>query len=78
MTDHSELMTAIARVEGTCLRIDEHLDRVEEVTVKRLDNHAKRVDSLEGTRDTCKGAMKIIAALVTAAGAAVAWLKFGG
>ena len=76
MSDHSEIMTAIARVEGHCLRLDEHLDRLEEVSVKRLDNHAKRVDSLESTRDNCKGAMKVFAALVTAVGALAVWFQW--
>ena len=76
MSDHSELMAGIARVEGHCLRLDEHLDRLEEVSVKRLDNHAGRVDSLEGTRDKCKGGIKIIAALVAMSGAIAIWIRW--
>lgn len=71
-----ELIAAVARVEEGVKRIDEKIDGLREVSVKRLNSHALRVDSLEQTRDRQRGAAKLSGVIVLVFGAALSWLRW--
>lgn len=71
-----DLIAAVARVEEGIKRIDDKIDDLQEVSVKRLNSHALRVDSLERTRDRQWGAVKFSGAVVVLLGAVLSWLRW--
>lgn len=75
-THLAELMATVARVEEGIKSIDEKIDGLREVSVKRLNDHASRVDSLEQTRDRQRGAAKLSGVVVLVFGAVLSWLRW--
>ena len=76
-TQLAEVMTAVARVgeEVKGCRNDIQENHVE--SIKRLDDHGKRVAYLERTRAKQTGAGKVVAGIAAAAGAVLGYLKLG-
>lgn len=72
----AELMAAVARVEESVGRLDDKIEELKTVSVKRLNNHTIRVDSLEQTRDRQRGAAKLLAGIMVIASSLVAYLAF--
>lgn len=67
----------VARVDERTVNIDHKLDDVRRVHVKRLNDHAGRLDDLERTRDRQRGAAKIAAFLVAVGGAIGGFFRYG-
>ena len=75
-TDVAEMMTALARIDERQGHIIEKIDNLEQVAMKRLNSHARDIDSLQQTRDRQRGAAKLAGVLVMALGAVLGWLKW--
>ncbi len=70
--DHvAEMMASLARLEEAVSGCRKDIQGNHAVSVKRLDDHAKRVGSLERTRAKLVGGMAVISAAV---GGMVTWL----
>ncbi len=77
MDEHTaEMMTALARIDERQGHIITKIDNLEQVAMQRLNSHARDIDSLETTRDRQRGAAKLAAVLVAAAGSLFAGFKF--
>ncbi len=74
----ADMMTALARIDERQGHIIKKIDSLEQVAMKRLNSHARGIDSLEQTRDRQRGAAKLAAALVATAGTLFAGFKFWG
>lgn len=70
-TQISDILASVARIETT-------LTELKDVSVKRLDAHANKIDSLEQTRDRQRGAAKISAVGLMVLGAAIGVLRWLG
>ena len=79
LTPHAaEMMAAIAKVEEGISGLHAKVDDLTKVSVKRLDAHASKIDSLERTRDRQWGAAKLsgVGIMILAAVLGVLrWLK---
>ncbi len=73
-TQLAELMAAVARVEEGVTGCRNDIRENHAVSVKRLDDHAKRVGSLERTRAKLVGATSVISVAV---GGLAGWLGLG-
>ena len=73
-----EMMTALARIDERQGHIIKKIDNLEQVAMKRLNSHARDIDSLQQTRDRQRGAAKLAGVLVAAAGSLFAGFKFWG
>ena len=72
----ADMMAALARIDERQGHIIEKIDNLEQVAMKRLNSHALDIDSLQQTRDRQRGAAKLAAVLVAAAGSVFASFKF--
>ena len=73
--DHvAEMMASLARLEEAVSGCRKDIQENHAVSVKRLDDHAKRVGSLERTRAKLVGATSVISVAV---GGLVGWLGLG-
>jgi len=75
-THLADMMTTLARIDERQGHIIKKIDNLEKVAMKRLNSHARDIDSLQQTRDRQRGAAKLGAVLVAAAGAVFAGFKF--
>ena len=71
-TQLAEIVAAVARVEVGVEGLNEKVDDIRDTAVKRLDDHAGRIRSLELARSRLKG---VAAAVVAVAGSAIAYWK---
>ena len=78
MDTHAEMMVAIAKVEEGIAGLHGKIDALKEVSVKRLNAHASKIDSLERTRDRQWGAAKLSAVGITILGAVLGFLRWWG
>ena len=79
LTPHAaEMMAAIAKVEEGISGLHSKVDDLKDVSVKRLNAHADKIDSLERTRDRQWGATKLSAVGVTILGAVLGFLRWWG
>lgn len=69
------LMASTARVEAGVVNLNEKVDDLKEVTVKRLDDHAAGIRSLELTRSRQRGGAGVLAAVTTMAGSFIAFWR---
>ena len=77
MDEHlPEIMASLARVEERQGHLIQKIDNLEQVAMKRLNSHARDIDSLETTRDRQRGAAKLGAVGLMALGTVLAWLRF--
>ena len=77
LTPHAaEMMAAIAKIEEGISGLHTKVDDLKEVSVKRLDAHATKSDSLERTRDRQWGAAKVAAVGLTIMGAVMGVLRW--
>ena len=74
----AEIMSTLARVDERQGHIMTKIDRLENVAMKRLNSHARDIDSLQQTRDRQRGAAKLGGGLITTAAALFAGFKFWG
>ena len=77
-THVAEMMVAIAKVEKGITGLHGKLDDLKEVSVKRLNTHASKIDSLERTRDRQWGAGKLSAVGLMILGAVLGFLRWLG
>ena len=75
-TDVAEMMAALARIDERQGHSIGKIDNLEQVAMKRLNSHARDIDSLQQTRDRQRGAAKLAGVLVVALGAVLGWLKW--
>ena len=77
MDEHTaDMMAALARIDERQGHIIEKIDNLEQVAMKRLNSHARDIDSLQQTRDRQRGAAKLAGVLVVALGAVLGWLRW--
>ena len=77
LTPHAaEMMAAIAKVEEGILGLHAKVDDLKDVSVKRLNAHADKIDSLERTRDRQWGAAKLSAVGLMILGAVLSVLRW--
>ena len=74
----AEMMVAIAKVEEGITGLHAKVDDLKDVSVKRLNAHASKIDSLERTRDRQWGAAKLSAVGLAVLGAVVGFLRWYG
>ena len=72
----AEMMAAIAKIEEGITGLHAKVDDLTKVSVKRLDAHANKIDSLERTRDRQWGAAKVAAVGLTILGAVMGVLRW--
>ena len=77
-TDVADMMAALARIDERQGHIIKKIDNLEQVAMRRLNSHARDIDSLQQTRDRQRGAAKLAGVLVVALGAVLGWLKWWG
>ncbi|MEE8598285.1 MAG: hypothetical protein V3S69_01985 [Dehalococcoidales bacterium] len=65
----------VARIDEGVKGIVKTLDQHIETSDKRLDSHAKDIDSLIATRDRQRGAAKLIAIVSTGLAIVTGWFK---
>ena len=70
----AEMMASLARLEEAVGGCRKDIQENHAVSVKRLDDHARRVGSLERTRAKLVGAMSVISVTV---GGLAGWLGLG-
>ena len=70
----AEMMASLARLEEAVSGCRKDIQENHAVSVKRLDDHARRVGSLERTRAKLVGAMSVISVTV---GGLAGWLGLG-
>ena len=75
-TDVADMMATLARIDERQGYIIGKIDNLEQVAMKRLNSHARDIDSLQQTRDRQRGAAKLAGVLVVALGAVLGWLKW--
>ena len=75
-TDLADMMAALARIDERQGHIIEKIDNLEQVAMKRLNSHARDIDSLQQTRDRQRGAAKLAGVLVVTLGAVLGWFKW--
>ena len=77
LTPHAaEMMAAIAKVEEGIMGLHTKVDDLKDVSVKRLNAHADKIDSLERTRDRQWGAGKLSAVGLMILGAVLGFLRW--
>ena len=76
MTVAAEMMAAIAKVEEGIVGLHAKVDDLKEVSIKRLNAHADKIDSLERTRDRQWGAAKRSAVGLMIMGAVLGVLRW--
>ena len=77
MDEHiAKLIAAVARVEEGVRGLDEKLEAMRQASIKRLDNHAERINSLEASRDKRTGAARLSLAAVGILGSLGAYFIF--
>ena len=77
-TQLADLMVVVARVDANVRACRKDIGRLHSAHYTRLKDHTERIDSLERTRDTQKGAGKILAGLaaIGGTGGLASYLKF--
>jgi hypothetical protein len=73
-----DMIASVAKVEAGVMSLHAKVDALTKVSTMRLNDHAKRVDSLERTRDKVKGAARLTAVLGGASSAVIAYFRFWG
>ena len=76
MTVAAEMMAAIAKVEEGIVGLHAKVDDLKEVSIKRLNGQADKIDSLERTRDRQWGAAKVAAVGLMILGAVLGFLRW--
>ena len=76
MTVAAEMMAAIAKVEEGIVGLHAKVDDLKEVSIKRLNGQADKIDSLERTRDRQWGAAKLSAVGLMIMGAVLGVLRW--
>ena len=77
MDEHiARLIAGVARVEEGVRGLDGKFEAMRQSSLKRLDQHAKRIHSLEASRDKRTGAARLAAVAVGVLGTLGAYVIF--